>query len=162
MSHQQHSTRRLQPTNAVPSVPPRAKPLGVNRLDHQIRLRNGSTSALELSQQRIQLAKENPPLNLNARVEELTREVGNQRREIQFYREAFENLQRLRETCYNAYQQLFLANYHDHNFERLNELIVQLHLALEDSIRREVKAEKAWVEFWGGVFNEQELQGELI
>jgi len=162
MSQQRHHTTGVQPKHFVPPNLPRAKPPGINRLDHQIRLYNGSTSALELSQQRIQLAKNNSPPDLAARVEELTREVGNQRREIQFYREAFENLQRLRETCYDAYQQLFLANYHDHNFERLNELLVQLHLALEDSMRREVKAEKAWMEFWGVSFNEQELQGEVI
>jgi hypothetical protein len=153
---------RNQPKTSVPSIPPRAMPLGVNRLDHQILLQNGSTSVLELSPQRVQLAKQNPPPNLSARVEELTRELGNQRQEIQFYREGFENLQRLRETCYDAYQQLFLANYLDHNFERLNELIVQLHRALEDSVRREVQAEKAWMEFWGIEYNEKEFEGELI
>jgi len=153
---------RNQPKTSIPSIPPRSNPPGVNRLDHKIHLQNGSTSVLELSPQRIQLTKQNPPSSLSARIEELTRELGNQRQEIQFYRKGFENLQRLRETCYDAYQQLFLANYLDHNFERLNELIVQLHRALEDSVRREVQAEKAWMEFWGIEYNEREFEGDLI
>ena len=77
MSQQRHHTTGVQPKHFVPPNPPRAKPPGVNRLDHQIGLHNGSTSALELSKQRIQLAKKNNPQNLNARIEELTREVGN-------------------------------------------------------------------------------------
>ncbi|RDL36281.1 Uncharacterized protein BP5553_06893 [Venustampulla echinocandica] len=145
----------------VPSVPPRGQPLGVSRLDHQIRRQNGSTSVLELSPQRVQLAKKNPPPNLTARVEELTRELGNQRQEIRFYRDGFENLQKLRETCYDAYQQLFLANHLDHDFERLNELIVQLHRALEGSVRREVRAEKSWMAFWG-IEDKDESEGGLV
>ena len=143
-------------------LPPRAKPVGLNRLDHRIRLSNGSTSVLELSQQRIQLSKQNVGSDLSIRVEELTRETGNLRQEIQFYREAFQNLQRLRQTCYDAYQQLILANYLDQNFERLHELILQLHQALEDSVRREAQAEKAWMDFWGIEHDENETKGELI
>ncbi|KAL5325359.1 hypothetical protein ACEPPN_006484 [Leptodophora sp. 'Broadleaf-Isolate-01'] len=143
-------------------LPPRAKPVGPNRLDHRIRLSNGSTSVLELSQQRVQLAKRSAGSDLSARVEELTRETGNLRQEIQFYREGFENLQRLRETCYDAYQQLILANYLDQNFERLHELILQLHRALQDSVQREVQAEKAWMEFWGIEYDENESVGEMI
>lgn len=117
---------------------------------------------LELSQQRVQLAKRSAGSDLSARVEELTRETGNLRQEIQFYREGFENLQRLRETCYDAYQQLILANYLDQNFERLHELILQLHRALQDSVQREVQAEKAWMEFWGIEYDENESVGEMI
>src|SRR6266487_1359829 len=123
--------------SAVPFNQSRCKPPEVNRLDHLIRIHNGSTSVLEFSPQRVQLAKKTHSSDLSARVEELTKELGQMRQEIQFYREGgFENLQRLRETCYDVYQQLYLANYLDHNFDRLNELIIQLHRGLEDSVRR--------------------------
>ncbi|KAH7370286.1 hypothetical protein BKA65DRAFT_488085 [Rhexocercosporidium sp. MPI-PUGE-AT-0058] len=115
-----------------PSIPTYSETPSINSLDHQIGLQNGSTSILELSRQRLQLAKQNPPLNLSARIEELTRELGHQRQEIQFYRQAFENLQRFRETVYDLSQQLFLAHYLDHD----------LRNALEDSKRREFKAKR--------------------
>jgi hypothetical protein len=134
----------------------------INKLDHQIRLHNGSTSILELSPQRLQLAKQNPPVSLSARVEELTRELGHLRQEIQFYRQGFENLQRLRETVYDVSQQLFLAHYLDHDVSRLDDIIAQLRNALEDSKGREFKAKKAWMEFWGIDYIAQEHRGDLI
>ncbi len=103
----------------------------INKLDHQIHLHNGSIPILELSPQRLQLAKQNPPVSLSARVEELTRELGHLRQEIQFYREGgFENLQQLRETMYDLSQQLFLAHYLDHDISRLDYIIAQLRNAL--------------------------------
>jgi hypothetical protein len=140
----------------------RSKPPEVNKLDHQIRLQNGSTSVLQLSPHRVQHGKLNPSLNLSARVEELMRELVHLRQEIQFYEQCFEILQRLREIAYDIYQQLFLAHYLDHDSNRLDELITQLHHGLEDSVQREAKAEKAWMEFWGINYNEKEVEGELI
>jgi hypothetical protein len=144
-----------------PLVP--AKPPDLNRLDHWIRqLKNESTSILELSEQRMQLVKRSHCPDMFVRVEELVREVGRLRQEVMFYRAGFENLQRLRETAYDVYQQIFLAHYLDHNRERLNELMNQLHQGLQDSVRREVKAEKAWMEFWGFPFSEKEFDGGLV
>ena len=134
----------------------------INNLDHQIRLQIGSTSILELSPQRLQLAKQNPPLSLSVRIEELTKELGYQRQEIQFYRQAFENLQRLRETVYDVSQQLFLAHYLDHDLNRLDEIIAQLRNALEDSKRREFKAKRDWMEFWGIDHSVQGNRGDMI
>ena len=162
MSKPPPSQNLVRPKKAAALIPPRTKLPEVNRLDHLIRLQNGSTSILELSPQRLQLTKQNHPPNLSARMVELTRELGQLRQEILFYRQAFENLQRLRETCYDVYQQLYMANYLDHNFERLHELIIQLHHGLEDSVRREVKAEKTWMEFWGVEHNDKQAEGELI
>ncbi|KAG0645011.1 hypothetical protein D0Z07_9204 [Hyphodiscus hymeniophilus] len=162
MSKPTTSRAPIRPKQSAPPIPPRTKPPGVNRLDHLIYLGNGSTSVLEFSPQRVQLAKQSHPLDLSVRVEELTRELGQLRQEIIFYRQGFENLQRLRETCYDVYQQLFLANYLDQNFDRLNELIIQLHHGLEDSVRREGKAEKSWLEFWGIEYKDKEAEGELI
>lgn len=116
---------------------------------------------LELSSHQVQLAKQSHFPNLYARVEELTRDLGHLRQEIQFYRQSFENLQRLRETGYDVYQQLFLALYLDDNSNRLHEIMLQLHHALEDSVRREIKAEKTWMEFWGIQYDDKEA-GELI
>lgn len=84
------------------------------------------------------------------------------RQEIQFYRQCFEILQRLRETTYDVYQQLFLAYHLDHNTELMNELITQLHHGLEDSARREIEVEKCWMEFWGIDYNKAEQAGEWI
>jgi hypothetical protein len=158
----QPSTSQNLLKNSVPPIPPRAKPPEVNRLDHQIHLQNGSTSVLELSPQRLQLAKQSQFPNLYARVEELTKDLGHLRQEVQFYRQSFENLQRLRETGYDVYQQLFLALYLDHNSDRLHEIMIQLHHGLQDSVRREAKAEKAWMEFWGIEYNEKEFEGEML
>ena len=143
--------------------PPNLGTPSINDLDHQIRLQNGSTSILELLPQRLQLAKQTLPLPLSIRVEELTKELGHQRQEIQFYRQAFENLQRLRETVYDVSQQLFIAHYLDHDFDRLAEIIAQLRNALEDSKRREFKAKEDWMEFWG-IDNvaQEEHRGDLI
>jgi hypothetical protein len=135
----------------------------INKLDHQIRLHNGSTSILELSPQRLQLAKQNPPVSLSARIEELTRESGYHRQEIKFYREGgFENLQQLRESVYDVSQQLFIAHYLDHDDSRLDEIIAQLRNALEASKRRERKAKEAWLGFWGIDNIGQEHGGNLI
>ena len=144
--------------------PPRVSslPPGANALDHSIYTKNGSTSALEYSEHRLQAAKLKPARNLVTRLEELTREVGYQRQEINFYRQCFENLQRLRETSYDVFQQLFIATYIPPSQERLKELMGQLHRGLEDSVRREAKAEKEWKAFWGIDYNENDTKGELI
>lgn len=132
------------------SIPPRSRPAEVNRLDYQIQRHNGSTTVVELSRQRLQLAKHKPIINLHVRVEELTKELCNVRHEVQFYRQCFEILQTLRETTYNVYERLlFVSHCHDLDSERLKELITQLHHSLEESMRREVDAEKLWMEFWG-------------
>lgn len=138
----------------------RANLPNVNRLDHQIHLQNGTTSVTELSQQRLQQAKHTPPTSLFAKVEELTKELGRLRQEIHFYRQCFEILQRLRETTYDVYQQFFLAHYLGTDSDRMNEIITQLHHGLEDSMRREIEAEKVWMEFWG--VKSHKLAGEWI
>ena len=83
----------------------------VNRLDHQIGLRDGSTSVLELSRKRVQLTKLSPPVSLSTRIKQLTRELGYQHQEIQFYWQCFEILQKLHEESYGVYQELFLVLY---------------------------------------------------
>ncbi|KFY69537.1 hypothetical protein V496_00157 [Pseudogymnoascus sp. VKM F-4515 (FW-2607)] len=85
---------------------------------------------------------------LNLQVVELTREAGYLRQELKFYRQCFDNSQLLRASFYNAYQQLFFTPtlLAAHN---LQKLVLELHDALEDSIEKEVKAEKEWKEFWG-------------
>jgi len=147
---------------SAPDLPPRSNPPEANKLDYQIQRHNGSTSVLEFSRQRLQLAKQEPRPSLSARVKELTKELGHLRQGIQFYRQCFEILQGLRETTYDVYQQLFLAQYLDHNTERMNKLITRLHYGLKDSVRREVEAEKCWMEFWGMNNEKGQLAGELI
>ncbi len=92
----------------------------------------------------------------------MTREMGHLRQEIHFYRQCFEVLQRLRENSYDVYQQLFLTSYFPPSLDRLQELTAQLHRGLEDSVQREVRAEKEWKAFWGVEYNEEESNGELI
>lgn len=137
-------------------------PPGVNSVDHSIYCQNGSTSALEYTAHWLRAAKLEPAPDLMTRVEELTREMGYLRQENHFYRQCFEILQRVRENSYDVYQQLFLASYFPLGHERLQELTVQLHHGLEDSVRREVKAEREWKTFWGIEFNEGDSKGELI
>lgn len=138
---------------------PHSKPPEVNHLDHQIGLRNGSTSVLEFSPSRVQRAKLAPSLTPSARVEELTRELGQMRQEIQFYRQCFEILQRLRDKSYDVYQQIFLEHYLDPGSGRVGELMSQLHHALEESVRHEAAAKSDWIGFWGRESNQIEDGG---
>ncbi|KFZ17457.1 hypothetical protein V501_01706 [Pseudogymnoascus sp. VKM F-4519 (FW-2642)] len=143
---------------SAPALPLRLRPPEVNRLDHQIHQQNGSTSILGFSRHSLRQAKQKPTPSLSRRVYELTKELGGLRQEIQFYRECFEVLQRLRESAYDVYQQQFLAG---HSSKRMTELISQLHHALEDSVRREVDAEKCWMESWGGHTEKGKKAGQL-
>ncbi|KAH8799406.1 hypothetical protein F5884DRAFT_811821 [Xylogone sp. PMI_703] len=154
------SALRNFPRNSL-RLPPRAEPPEVNRIDHQIHLRNGSASVLEYSRHRVQLTKQNECPNLSARVEELTRDLGYLRQETQFYRQSFENLYRLRETGYDVYQQLFLALSLDQNPDCLHDIMMQLHRGLQESVRCETKAEKVWMEFWGMKYNGKEIEREV-
>ena len=138
------------------------KPPAVNSLDHSIYRENGSTMALEYTASRLRAAKLEPVSDLRTRVEELTREMGYLRQEIHFYRQCFEILQRLRQTTYGVYQQLLLASYFPPSSERLQELVIQLHHALEDSVQREVKAEGQWKAFWGVKTKEGLAYGGMI
>jgi hypothetical protein len=122
---------------------------GVNAIDHCISQRDGVTVALELTPPRLQASKGNSVADQRAWIEELTRDVGYLRQEIKFYRECFEILQRFREAAYDVYQQLFLASYFPPTEERLYQLTSRLHRALQDSVRREVEAERDWKAFWG-------------
>ena len=90
---------------SAPALPLRLRPPGINRLDHQIQLQNGTTSILGLSRHSLRQAK--------------------------------------------------------HNSERTNELITQLQHDLQDSVRREVDAEKCWMEFWGIQTEKGKKAGQL-
>lgn len=70
------------------------------------------------------------------------------RYEIQFYRQCFEILQRLRDESYKVHQQIFLEHYLDPGSNRIGQLIARLHRALEESVRREAGAKRVWTEFW--------------
>ena len=126
-----------------------SRPPEVNSLDHAIACQNGSTSVLDFSSRRLQPLKSKPKLNLMTRIEQLTKETGYLRQEIKFYRQCFGDSQHLRESSFDVYQQLFLASASSLSPEHLQKLVVQLHNALEKSVRMEVKAEKEWKAFWG-------------
>ncbi|KFZ20617.1 hypothetical protein V501_00015 [Pseudogymnoascus sp. VKM F-4519 (FW-2642)] len=146
--------RRLPPRpSRASSVPP-----GLNSLDHSISFQNGSTSVFELTARQLQSKKYEATPNLMDRVEELTREAGYLRQELKFYRQCFDNSQHLRGSFYNAYQELFFMST-PMAAPDLQKLIVKLHDALEDSIEKEVKAEKEWKEFWGLKCTFEELRG---
>lgn len=135
------------------------KPPKANTLDVQIGLQNGSTSVLEFSPSRVQLAKHAPRPAPSVRIIELTRELGHMRQEIQFYRQCFDILQRLRGKSYNVYQQIFQEHCLDPSSSRLRELMAQLHDTLEESVRHEAAAKEAWVGFWGVKSTETEREG---
>lgn len=136
-----------------------SRPPEVNSLDHAIACQHGSTSVLDLSSRRLQPLKSEPKLDLMTRVEQLTKETGYLRQEIKFYRQCFGDSQHLRESSFDVYQQLFLASGSSLPPEHLRNLVVQLHDALEKSVRMEVKAEREWKEFWGLKYGFDELRG---
>ncbi|OBT59300.1 hypothetical protein VE04_00382 [Pseudogymnoascus sp. 24MN13] len=127
---------------SAPALPLRLRPPELNRLDHQIHLQNGSTSILGFSRHSLRQAKQKPTPSLSRRVYELTKELGGLRQEIQFYRECFEVLQRLRESAYDVYQQ---------------------HYAAAGTILRDedVDAEKCWMESWGVHTEKENKAGQL-
>lgn len=135
-------SRPQNPVTRRPTIPE------VNRLDHQIALHNGTTAVLELSRQRVQLTKLSPPTSLSTRIEQLTRELGHQRLEIQFYRQCFEVLQILRDESYGVYQELFLALHLDYA-TGLERPLDRLREALEASVGAEDSARRAWMDYWG-------------
>ena len=135
-------------SKACTLITPRPTIPEVNRLDHQIALHNGSTSILELSRERVRLTKMSSSASLSTRIEQLTRELGHQRQEIQFYRQCFEILQKLREDSYGAYQELFLA-LHLGEADGMEGPLDRLHKALETSVRAEAGAKRAWLGYWG-------------
>ena len=47
------------------------------------------------------------------------------------------------------YQQLFLAHYLDYNLNHLDKLMIQLYCTLEESVRLQAVAKRAWIGFWG-------------
>src|SRR5947209_8269055 len=85
----------------------------VSHLDHRIGLGGGSTIALEATTQCMQSTKGKPPANLRVRIEELTRENGYLRAEIQYYRDCFTFAQHFHERADRICQQLQLAYYLD-------------------------------------------------
>ncbi|KAI9766704.1 MAG: hypothetical protein M1840_006348 [Geoglossum simile] len=129
------------------------KPPEVSLLDHRIGLRNGSTIALEATAKRLQSAKISPPADMRARVEELSRENGHLRREVQFYRDCFDLAQHFRHTVSNISQQLQVAYYMDavnneDAIEFSNGLATDLRHALEHLADDQLGIEKSWLEFW--------------
>lgn len=154
----QNSQQWLSMPSQAPSRPTRptvvnigrrtvSRPQEINSIDYQINLQNGSTTALKFTAQRLQYSKMEAAPDLLSRVKELTKEMGRLRQEILFYRNCFSNLQQLRETAYDVYQQLFLTCYFDQNPDQLHRLTVQLHSGLENSMKRQTKAEKSWKDF---------------
>jgi hypothetical protein len=139
-----------------------AIPPNINVHDHNILQQQGHTSAIEFTPQRLRSTKQAPILSPMARIEELTRELGYLRHETHFYRRCFETLHRLREASYHVYQELFLAIYlAPPSREKLYEILQHLHQALEESMTREVRAEKSWMAFWGLEIDEARQDGMI-
>jgi len=130
------------------------KPPEVTLLDHQIGLREGTSIALEATPQRLQMGKSSSPLDDRVRLEDVTRDNGYLRVEIQFYRDCFECAQRFHLEVGNICQQLQVAYYQDvlqagDSLEYCDELCIDLRHAMERYIDDQRKAEKSWLEFFG-------------
>jgi hypothetical protein len=135
--------KNTDPGRRSSSMPP-----SINSLDHSIYSQGGSTTAIEYTDLRLQAVKLRPDPDLVTRIEELTREMGYLRLEIAFYRQCFYILHRFRQRLQGIYQKILLASYLPTNCEKLQEITTQLHRALEDSVKREAKAESEWKTFW--------------
>jgi hypothetical protein len=131
-----------------------SKPPEVNELDHRIGLAGGSTIALEATAHRMQASKVKPPADLRIRIEELTRENGYLRLEIQYYRGCFTFNQGFHETVNTICQQQQLAYYLDavqneDAIEYFNELTTELQRALHLVADEQLKADESWLASWG-------------
>ena len=125
-----------------------SKPPEINHIEHQIHLGKGTTSALEMTNQRLQESKSIAKPDSKAQIEELTRHNGHLRCEIDFYRHCFEVLQKLRSDSCNIYERLFLLDYFKPDTE-LQELVQMLRDVLERSSNAQTAAEHNWLRFWG-------------
>lgn len=142
------------------------RPPEVNVVDHIIGLNNGSTVALEASKNRLSLSKQNPPPDLRTRLEEVTRQNGFLRMEVQFYRTCFTAARRLKNRVADLSQQLQVAYYQDgvyrevtlEEIHKLNSEIIRAMLQFEDE---QAAAEDDWLAFWGASAEDHEAVAKI-
>jgi hypothetical protein len=121
---------------------------------------------LEAQNQRLQLAKSAPKLDLSHRLEELTKENGHLRLEIKFYRDCFGFAQQFRDVVEQIAQELQIEYFLSAVNLRVDEsvgqrlsavdtletskgLVDSLRKAVDEFIRKQGLVEEAWLAFWG-------------
>lgn len=114
--------------------------------DHRIGLRNGSTTAIEMTTSRLEASKRAPKGTLLKRVEELSKQNGHLCQEVKFFRSIWGPAHALNEMAYKIAWQLALDYYHETSvWDSAMELLTQV-----DHFKGAVsEAEDEWLEFWG-------------
>jgi hypothetical protein len=122
-------------------------------MDHRIRMRGGTTMAIELSPSRVQQQKNHPPSTLEENFIDLYKKEGFLRRENGFYRGCFSASCQMVDDVYEVCQLLMLAYYHNPEFplkilEELREHALVLQKAVNKYECVVLQMEEEWVDEW--------------
>jgi hypothetical protein len=128
--------------------------------DHRIGCQEGSTTALELMTHRLQAAKEQRPKTEAQRRDDLIRENGNLRQEIQFYRTCTDRAQEMRNGAHEIAQKMMLVFLFEGEHPReLDEVGHQLAQELQQHVDNYsaavYEAEEEWMSFWNVDLSQQ-------
>ncbi|TGO07122.1 hypothetical protein BTUL_0321g00050 [Botrytis tulipae] len=138
-------SRRQMPTSnnfRASSIPPDMTPM-----DHAILQSNGVTTAIELNPRSLQACKYTPILNPTQQIEELTRENGRLRHEIQFLRRCSKIDYEFRDTVYQIYQQVYLIQAF-HIFNQIPDVRERLEKGFNKYHDKADKARASWLAFY--------------
>ncbi|KAF7868410.1 hypothetical protein EAF04_004942 [Stromatinia cepivora] len=118
-------------------IPPTSKfrvstlPPAITLMDHAILQKNGVTTAIKLGPQSLQASKRSPALNLRDRIEELTRENGRLRHEVQYFRRYYDTPQEYDYVTAEIYKQICLTSLLGCNKNEIVSALRRLFKAIE-------------------------------
>ncbi|KAK6609676.1 hypothetical protein H4I96_03607 [Botrytis cinerea] len=124
------------------SIPPDMTPM-----DHAILQNNGVTTAIELNPRSLQAYKYSPTLNPVQQIEELTRENGRLRHEIDFLRQCSKIDYEFRDTVYRIYQQVYLIQAFL-IFDQIPDIRERLEKVFNRYHEKVDKARASWLAFY--------------
>jgi hypothetical protein len=130
-----------------PQPSPRRRPLEVNEIDHALRHYGGSTIALEMEPTHMEHSKRRE--DTQQYLDSLSRQNGQLRLEITFYRECFKHAERFKDQVYGLSQNLLheciIGLLDDAAFDEIRNISNSLHDASELFRKKQKKAFKAFV-----------------
>lgn len=126
---------------------PQGRPLEVNEIDHLLRCYGGSTVALEMEPTKMQQSKR--PENIQRYLDTLSRDNGQLRLELAFYRDCFKHSERFKDTVSILSQDLFheciIGLLDDAAIDDIKVLSEELHSAVEILRANQSKALSAFI-----------------
>ena len=123
-------------------------------IDHQISLKDGSTSALDMTSSSLRKAKYAPKESPEAQVVHLTKQVGHLHQEAMFLRFITDKAYELVSQVDNVGLELMINYYlkpqaSSQDNTLCYEVGMELHNAVDHFKKAVAEAEDEWLEFWG-------------